>query len=119
MVPVTRKMNEYKDEILPSINEKFNSLKTDILADLKDTTKNELAGVLIKEFRKKEKLEQTLSVLQKHVHYQNQANKLKRENQKHEPYDRRLCVRNYGIPSVENVTSDEVLDKNQVFNAGS
>ena len=57
MVPVTRKMNEYKDEILASINEKFNSLKTDILADLKDTTKNELAGVLIKEFRKKEKIE--------------------------------------------------------------
>ena len=57
MVPVTRKMNEYKDKILASINEKFNSLKTDILADLKDTTKNELAGVLIKEFRKKEKLE--------------------------------------------------------------
>ena len=56
-VAVTRKMNEYKDEILARINEKFNSLETNILADLKDQIKNELAGVLKKEFRKKEEQE--------------------------------------------------------------
>ena len=37
MVAATRKMNEFKDEILARIDEKFNSLKTDILKDLKDT----------------------------------------------------------------------------------
>ena len=57
MVAVTRKMNEYKDEILARIDEKFNSLETNILADLKDQIKNELAGVLKKEFRKKEEQE--------------------------------------------------------------
>ena len=56
-VAVTRKMNEYKDEILARIDEKFNSLETNILADLKDQIKNELAGVLKKEFRKKEEEE--------------------------------------------------------------
>ena len=56
-VAVTRKMNEYKDEILARIDEKFNSLETNILADLKDQIKNELAGVLKKEFRKKEEQE--------------------------------------------------------------
>ena len=40
MVAVTRKMNEYKDKILARIDEKFNSLETNILADLKDQTKN-------------------------------------------------------------------------------
>ena len=29
-------MNEFKDEILARIDEKFNSLKTDILTELKD-----------------------------------------------------------------------------------
>ena len=56
-VAVTRKMNEYKDEILARIDEKFNLLETNILADLKDQIKNELAGVLKKEFRKKEEQE--------------------------------------------------------------
>ena len=50
-------MNEYKDEILARIDEKFNSLETNILADLKDQIKNELAGVLKREFRKKEEQE--------------------------------------------------------------
>ena len=110
-VAVTRKMNEYKDEILARIDEKFNSLETNILADLKDQIKNELAGVLKKEFRKKEEQEQAISVLQEHVHYQNQANEVKRENEEHEQYDRRLRVTNDGVPLVENVTSDEGLDK--------
>ena len=50
-------------------------------------------------------------MLQEHVHYQNQANEVKRENEEHEQYDRRLRVTNDGVPLVENVTSDEVLDK--------
>ena len=60
------------------INEKFNSLKTDILAELKDQIKNVLAEVPKEEFRKREELESTVSVLQEHVrHYQNQVNELK------------------------------------------
>ena len=112
MVAATRKMNEFKDEILAWIDEKFNSLKTDILTELEDQIKNELAEVLKEEFRKREELESTVSVLQEHVHYyQNQLNEIKRENEELEQYGRRLCVRIEGIPSVGNEASDEVLDK--------
>ena len=53
-----------------------------------------------------------MSVLQEHVHYyQNQVNGLRRENEELEQYGRSLCVRVDGIPSLENETSDEVLDK--------
>ena len=52
-------------------------------------------------------------MLQEHVHYyQNQVNGLKRENEEVEQYGRSLCVRVDGIPSLENETSDEVLDWN-------
>ena len=51
-------------------------------------------------------------MLQEHVHYyQNQVNGLKRENEEVEQYGKSLCVRVDGIPSLENETSDEVLDK--------
>ena len=46
MVATTRKMNELKEEILARIDEKFNSLKTNILAEFKDQIKNDLAEVL-------------------------------------------------------------------------
>ena len=36
MMAVTRKMNEFKDEILARIDENFIALKTDIFAELKD-----------------------------------------------------------------------------------
>ena len=39
MVVATRNMNEFKDEELARINEKFNALKTDILAELKNQIK--------------------------------------------------------------------------------
>ena len=39
MVVATRNMNEFKDEELARINEKFNVLKTDILAELKSQIK--------------------------------------------------------------------------------
>ena len=112
MVATTRKMNELKEEILARIDEKFNSLKTDILAEFKDQIKNDLAEVLKEEFRKREELESTVSVLQEHVHYyQNQVNKLNGENEELEQYGRRLCIRIEGVPSAENEASDDVLDK--------
>ena len=85
MVVATRKMNEFKDEILARIDKKFNSLKTDILTKLKDQIKNELGEVPKEEFRKREELESKVSVLQEHVHYyQNQLNEIKRENEESE-----------------------------------
>ena len=77
MVVAVRKMHKFKDGILARIDEKFNSLKTDILAELKDQIKKEFAEVL----------KSTVSVLQKHVHYhQNQVNELKCENEELEQY---------------------------------
>ena len=59
--------------------------------------------MLKEEFRQREELESTLSVLQVHVnYYQNQVNELKHENEELEQYGRRLCVRFDGIPLVEN-----------------
>ena len=45
------------------------TFKADILEQLKDQIKNGLAEVLKEEFRKREELELTVSVLQKHAHY--------------------------------------------------
>ena len=53
MVAASRKMNEFKDEILARTDEKFNLLKTDIFTELRDQIKNELAEVLKEEFRKR------------------------------------------------------------------
>ena len=111
MVVVSRKINEFKDETA-RINEKFNALKTDILGKLKDQIKNELAEVLKEEFRKREELESTVSVLQEQVHhYQNHVNKLKRGNKELEQYGRKLSVRVDGVPSVKNEIFNQVLDK--------
>ena len=111
MAVVTRKINEFKDETA-RINEKFNALKTGILGKLKDQIKNELAEVLKEEFRKREELESTVSVLQEQVHhYQNHVNELKRENKELEQYGRKLSVRVDGVPSVENEIFNQVLDK--------
>ena len=112
MVAASRKMNEFKNEILARTDEKFNLLKTDIFTELRDQIKNELAEVLKEEFRKRVELESTVSMLQEHVHYyQIQSNEIKRENKELEQYGRRLCVRIEGITSVENETSEEVLHK--------
>ena len=40
MVAAIRRMNEFKDEILARIDEKFKSLKTDILEEHKNQIKN-------------------------------------------------------------------------------
>lgn len=69
MVIATRKANEFKDEILAWSNEKFNALKTDVLAELKGQIKNELTQVFNEQFGKKEELEPTLSMIQEHVHH--------------------------------------------------
>ena len=91
----------FKDEILAWINGKFNSPKTDILGKLKGHIKNELAEVLKEEFRKREELVSKVSVLHEHVHYyQNQVKELKCENGELDQYEKRLCVRVYGIPLV-------------------
>ena len=51
-------------------------------------------------------------MLQEDIHYyQNHLNEIKRKNEELEQNGRRLYVRNESIPSVENDTSDEVLDK--------
>ena len=59
----TRKMNQFKNKILARIDEKFNALKTDILTELKDQVKNEIAAMLKEEFRKREVLKSIVSVL--------------------------------------------------------
>ena len=109
-------MNGFKNEILARIDEKFNLLKSDILAKLKDQIENELTEELKEESRKRAELESTVSVFQEHVdYYQNQVNKLKCENEELEQCDRSLWVRVDGIPLVENEASDEVLDKVMSF----
>ena len=94
----TRKMNQFKYKILARIDEKFNALKTDILTEIKDQAKTEIAAMLKKEFRKREVLKSIVSVLQEHDHhYQIQVNELKRENEELEQYGRMLCVKVDGI----------------------
>ena len=68
--------------------------KTDILTEFKDQIKNKLAEMLKEEFRKREELESTVSVLQKHVHYyQSQVNELKRKkNQNHIYFSPVTCL---------------------------
>ena len=109
MVAATRKINEFRDEILGRI-EKCNALKTNIFAEFNDHIKNDLVELLKEEFKKRKELDSTVSLLQKFHHYQNQANKLRRENKEPEQFDR-YCVRVDLILLVENETSGEVLDK--------
>ena len=53
MVAETRTMNKFKDEILAGIDEKFNSLKTDILTELKYQIKMSLLKCSKKNLEKK------------------------------------------------------------------
>ena len=62
--------------------------------------------------KKREELEPTVSVFQEYGKIcQNQIKELQQPNEELEQYGRRLCVRNDGAPTVDNGTSDEVLDK--------
>ena len=63
----TRTMNDLKDEILSKIDDKFSEFKLDILAELKQQLKIEIAEVFKNELKIREELESTVSVLQQHV----------------------------------------------------
>ena len=102
----TRKMADLKGEILFKSDVKFSEFKLDMLAELKQRLKIEVEESFKNELKKREELESTVSVLQKHVKIcQKQTNK------DLEQYGRRLCVRINDVPTVDNETSDEVLDK--------
>ena len=111
MVAATRNINEFRDEILGRIDEKCNALKTNIFAEFNDHINFDLVELLKEEFKKRKELDSTVSLLQEKVHhYQNQVNKLRRENKEPEQFDR-YCVRVDLVLLVENETSGEVLDK--------
>ena len=62
--------------------------------------------------QKREELESTVSRLQQHIKTcQNQRKEMQQANEELEQYGRRLCVRIDGVPTVDNETLDEVLDK--------
>ena len=63
----TRTMNDLKDEILSKIDDKFSEFKLDILAELKQQLKIEVAEAFKNELKIREELESTVSVLQQHV----------------------------------------------------
>ena len=58
------------------------------------------------------KIESIVSVLQQHVKIcQKQITEMQQANEELKQYGRRLCIRIDGVPTVENKTSDEVLEK--------
>ena len=59
----TRKMADLKDEILSKIDSKFSEFKFDILAELKQSLKTEVADAFKNELKNREKLESIVSVL--------------------------------------------------------
>ena len=62
--------------------------------------------------KKREELESTVSVLQRHVQIcQNQIKEMQLANEELERYGRRLGVRIDGVPAVDNENSNMVLDK--------
>ena len=100
------------DEILSKIDDKFSEFKLDILAELKQQLKTEVTEAFKNELEKREELESTVSVFQQHVKIcQNQIKEMQQANEELEQYYRRLCVKNDSVPTVDNETSDEVLDK--------
>ena len=108
----TRKMADLKDEILSKIDAEFSEFKLEILAELKQQLKVEVAEVFKNELKKKEELEPTVSLLQQHVEIcQNQVKEMQQANEELEQYGGRLCVRIDSVPTVGNETLDEVLDK--------
>ena len=108
----TRKVADLKGEILSKIDVKFSEFKLNILAELKQQLKIEVAESFKNELKKREELESTVSVLQQDVKiFQNQIREMQQANEDLEQYGRRLCVRNDGVSTVDNETPDEVLDK--------
>ena len=112
MPAVTRKMADLKDEILSKIDKKFNELKLEFLSELKDQIKREVSEAIKTEIKIREELESTVSLMQEHVkNFQKQVSVLECENKELEQYGRRMCFKIEGVPSVENESSDDVLDK--------
>ena len=112
MPAVTRKMADLKDEILLKIDQKFNKLKLEFLSELKDQTKKEVSEAIKSEIKKREELESTVSLLQEHAkNFQKQVSVLEYKNEELEQYGRRMCLRIEGVPSPENESLDDVLDK--------
>ena len=108
----TRKMDDLKDEILSKIDDKFSEFKLDILADFKQQSKIEVSEAFKNELKKREELQSTVSVLQRHVQIcQNQIKEMQLANEELERYGRRLRVRIDGVPAVDNENSNKVLDK--------
>ena len=82
------------------------------MAELKQQFKIEVAEAFKNELKIKEVLESTVSVLQQHVEIcQKQITEMQQANKELEQYGKRLCVGIDGVPTVNNETSDEVLDK--------
>ena len=110
MPAVTRKRTDLKDEILSKIDQKFNKLE--FLSELKDQIKKEVSEAIKTETKKREELESTVSLLQEHMkNFQKQVSGLECKTEELDQYDRRLCLRIAGVPSVENESSDDILDK--------
>ena len=98
-------MADLKDEIWSRSDDKFSELKLNILAELKQQLKAEVEEAFKNELK-------TVSVLQIDVKIcQNQVKEMQQANEELEQYGRRLCIRIDGVPTVDNETSNEVLDK--------
>ena len=105
-----------KDQILSKIDQTFNELKLEFLSELKYQIKKEVSEAIKTEIKKLtkelEELESKVSLLQEHEkNFQKQVSVLKRKNEELQQYGRRLCLRKEGVPSVENKSSDDDLDK--------
>ena len=82
MPVVIRKMTDLKEEILAKIDGKFNEIKIDFLAEIKEQIKNEVAAAINNEIKKREELESTVTMLQQHVRgYQKRINKLEDDSE--------------------------------------
>ena len=93
-------MADLKDDILSKIDDKFSEFKLDILAELKQQLKIEVAEAFKNELKKWEELEPIVPMFQQHIKIcQNQITEMQQANEELEEYGRRFCVRIDGVPS--------------------
>ena len=96
---------------MSKIDQIFNELKLEFLSELKDQIKK-VPEAIKTEIKKGEELESTVSLLQEHVkNFQKQVSVLECKNGEPGQYVRRFCLKIEGVPSVENESSDDILDK--------
>ena len=87
-------------------------MKIDFLTEIKEQIKNEVAAAINNETKKHEELESIVAMLQQQVReYQKWINKLEDDSAELGQYGRRICLRIEGVPSAEQETSEEVLEK--------